>query len=99
MTETPDQRADRLAAVACDLVQRVRDDDPDDVNRWLTLTLSDPADRWSLLFVLAAAVPDDRPFTHLTAWTVGRQRVVGELVAERYAHVMPPDPPRRKAVS
>ncbi|WP_028183481.1 hypothetical protein [Salinispora arenicola] len=61
---------DRLAAVAAELVVRVRDDDPQANARWLAATLPDPGDRERLLYVLAAAVPDDRPWLHLTAWTV-----------------------------
>jgi hypothetical protein len=75
--ETSDQRADRLAAIACDLVQRVRDEDPADTNRWLTYTLPDSNDRWALLFVLAAAVPTDKPWRHLTAWTLPARPQVG----------------------
>lgn len=30
--------------------------------------LPDPSDWFRLCFVLAAAVPDDRPWRHLTAW-------------------------------
>jgi hypothetical protein len=64
-----DAYADRLAEVATELVVRVRDDDPEATGRWLnTLTATEWRD---LLVVLAAAVPDDRPWLHLTAWTVG----------------------------
>lgn len=65
---TADAYADRLAAVAVELVQRVRDDDPQDNGRWLAGELPDPADQFALCFVLAAAVPDERPWAHLTAW-------------------------------
>lgn len=64
----PDDEADRLAEIAVQLVARVRDDDPEAVGRWLAHQLPDPADWWNLAFVLAAAVPMDRPFSHLTAW-------------------------------
>lgn len=65
---TSDEYADHLAEVAQELVVRVRDDDPEANNRWLA-TLTD-RERRDLLIVLAAAVPDDRPWLHLTAWTV-----------------------------
>jgi hypothetical protein len=61
--------ADRLAAVAVELAVRVRDDDPEANGRWLAAQLPDPADWFRLTFVLAAAVPDDRPWATLTAWT------------------------------
>lgn len=64
-----DDRADRLAAIAVELATRVRDDDPAANARWLHATTT-PEDRFALLFVLAAAIPDDRPWLHLTAWTV-----------------------------
>lgn len=67
---TRDDYADRLAAVATELVVRVRDDDPDANARWLHSVLPNPADREALLYVLAAAVPDDRSWAALTAWTV-----------------------------
>lgn len=60
---------DNLEALAQELVIRVRDDNPEANGRWLA-SLSEQ-DRWSLLFVLAAAVPDDRPWRHLTMWTYG----------------------------
>jgi hypothetical protein len=59
---------DRLAQVAVELTERVRDDNPEANARWLATALPDPADHFRLLFVLAAAVPDDRPWSHLTAW-------------------------------
>ena len=62
MTDT-----DRLAEIAAQLAGRVRDDDPDANARWLT-AVTDEADRWALLFVLAAMVPDDRSVTELTGW-------------------------------
>ena len=59
---------DTLAEVACELVTRVRDDDPEDNGRWLAATLPNPDDRWALLFILAAAIPDDRPWSELIGW-------------------------------
>jgi hypothetical protein len=63
---------DRLERVAVELVVRIRDDDPDAVNRWLTSQLPDPIDWYRLAFVLAAAVPDDRTWRQLTAWAYTR---------------------------
>jgi hypothetical protein len=62
---------DRLAQVAQEMVVRVRDDDPDDNARWLQ-NMTTPDERWALLFVLAAAVPDDMTWTELTEWTTYR---------------------------
>jgi hypothetical protein len=59
---------DRLAQVAAQLAARVRDDEPDANARWLLATTS-ADERWALLFVLAAAVPDDRPWRQLVLWT------------------------------
>lgn len=61
--------ADRLAAVAAELVVRVRDDPPEANLRWLNAQLPEQRQQRDLLFVLAAAVPDDRPWLHLTGWT------------------------------
>ena len=70
---TPDERADVLAAVAVELVGRVRDDEPAAVHRWLRERVA--GDEWlGLAVVLAAAVPDDRPWMQLTAWTVMMRR-------------------------
>jgi hypothetical protein len=70
VSETCDERADRLAEVAVQLAARVRDDAPDDYGRWLAAQITDPADWPALAVILAAAVPLDQPWTHLTAWTV-----------------------------
>lgn len=59
---------DTLASIAQQLIARVRTDGPEENARWLT-NVTDESDRWALLFVLAAAVPDDRTWSHLTAWT------------------------------
>jgi len=58
----------RLTALAQDLIVRVRDDDPEANARWLAMETT-AEERTALLFVLAAAVPDDRPWTELVAWT------------------------------
>lgn len=65
-----DMNIDDLEALAQELVVRVRDDSPEDNGRWLTNVTSEE-ERWALLFVLAAAIPDDRPWRHLTMWTYG----------------------------
>lgn len=68
MTETRDERADRLAGIAVQLVARVRDEPADANWRWLIAVCPDPLDREALAFVLAAAVPVDRSWPHLTRW-------------------------------
>ena len=70
---------DDLAAIAVQLVARVRDDDPEANGRWLATVLPDPADWFRLAFVLAAAVPDGVAWSHLTAWA--RVQSVRELAA------------------
>jgi hypothetical protein len=67
-TEPSQEHVDRLAAIAVQLVERVRDDNPQANLRWLLAQLPDENDRLQLAFVLAAAVPTDRPWSHLTAW-------------------------------
>lgn len=62
---------DELADIAQELICRVRDDDPEGNGRWLLNTTTE-ADRFALLFVLAAAVPDDRPWTALVGWAATR---------------------------
>lgn len=62
---------DRLESVAAQLAARVRDEDPEDNRCWLENELPDPADWFRLCFALAAAVPDDRTWTELTAWHTG----------------------------
>jgi hypothetical protein len=59
---------DQLAAIAAELAVRVRDETPDANAAWLAAELPDPADWFRLAFVLAAAIPDDRSWTALTAW-------------------------------
>lgn len=58
----------RLESIAAQLAARVRDDDPDANRRWL-LAITDEHDRWALLFILAAAVPVEKPWTELLRWT------------------------------
>lgn len=97
---TPDERADVLAAVAVELVGRVRDDEPAAFHRWLRHALVDAGftapddDSLAMMTVLACAVPDDRPWTHLTAWTLMRKDLRTERFGpipwrERYAKPTP----------
>jgi hypothetical protein len=60
---------DRLAEIAVELAVRIRDYDPEANGRWLRAQLPDAADWFRLAFVLAAAIPDDRTWNELTAWT------------------------------
>lgn len=61
---------DELAAIAIELAGRVRDVDPEANGRWLAAVLPEPGDWFRLAFVLAAAIPDDRSWRQLTAWTL-----------------------------
>ena len=58
---------DRLASIAQQLAGRVRDDDPVANARWLA-AVTTAEEREALLYVLAAAVPDDRTWDELTGW-------------------------------
>ena len=60
----------KLEAIAQQLAARVREDDPDANQRWLH-TQTTAAEREHLLYVLAAAVPDDKPWVELVAWIDG----------------------------
>lgn len=60
----------RLTALAQELIVRVRDEDPEANARWLTYETT-AEERTALLFVLAAAVPDDRPWSQLVEWVDG----------------------------
>lgn len=59
---------DRLQEIAQQLAARVRDDDPTANQRWLH-NVTTPQEREALLYVLAMAVPIDRPWSELVAWT------------------------------
>lgn len=72
---------DRLASIASQLAARVRDDNAEANARWLQAMLPDPEERDALPFVLAAAVPDDRPWLELTAWAREREPPKPGLVA------------------
>lgn len=61
--EPSQEHIDRLARVAIQLSERVRDDNPEANARWLLAELPSPVDRFQLLFVLAAAIPQDRPWS------------------------------------
>lgn len=63
-----------LARIAVELAVRVRDVDPEANGIWLRAVLPEPADWFRLAFVLAAAVPDDRSWKQLTAWTLNTDR-------------------------
>jgi len=63
-----DDCAARLASIAMQLADRVRDEDPEDVGVWLRRELTTWEDWTQIVFVLAAAVPVDVPFSTLTAW-------------------------------
>lgn len=75
---------DKLASIAQQLAGRVRDDDPIANQRWLHL-LTTPEEREALLYLLAAAVPVDVPWTQLTAWARISAKVKDdpEVIAER----------------
>lgn len=64
MAATPDH----LASIALELSYRVREEDPEANGAWLAQRLPDPGDRWALIFVIAAAIPQDRTWHDLTAW-------------------------------
>jgi hypothetical protein len=64
---------DELAAIACQLVARIREDEPEANAAWLTAQVPNPVDWFRLCFALAAAVPMDQSWKNLTAWaTVAR---------------------------
>lgn len=58
--------ADRLAALACELAGRIRDEDPAEVHA--ELANMNHAQLVSLASVMAALIPDDRPLSELLAW-------------------------------
>ena len=64
MTE---DRQQRLVELACELINRVRDVEPERNGTWLeSLT---PRERWDLLFVLAAMVDPSVPLNVSLGWT------------------------------
>lgn len=71
---------DRLASIAQQLACRVRDDNAEANARWLA-AVTTPEERDALLYMLAGAIPDDRPWLELTAWARERQPPKPGLVA------------------
>lgn len=69
MTSDLSRSPDDLARIALELATRVRDEATERNGIWLAAVLPEPGDWFRLCFVLAAAIPDDRSWTHLTAWT------------------------------
>lgn len=83
---------DELVSIASQLVARVHDDDPQANGRWLA-AVTDAEDRWALLFVLAAMVPDEVATVDLLEWTMPlplrtglstEGPSYGDVVAERF---------------
>lgn len=70
LTRSPDD----LARIAIELAGRVRDVDAERNGTWLAAVLPEPGDWFRLAFVLAAAIPDDRSWSQLTAWTLTPDR-------------------------
>ena len=77
MAETADEIAARLEKVAIELSCRVRDYPADDNARWVVGQV-DAVDLVRLTLILAAAIPVDLPWRHLTAW-VGQPAKVTQL--------------------
>lgn len=61
---------DELSSIAQQLVGKLRDEDPEAVNRWLSSVMPCSTDWYRLCFVLAAAVPDDKRWSELMGWWV-----------------------------
>lgn len=74
MSDPRDDLADRLAAVAVELIGRVREYDPADVHRWLVTEVAGVNEWIGLTMILAAVVPDDQPWSELKAWVTQTQR-------------------------
>lgn len=88
---------DELASIAIQLAMRLRDEDadPEANGRWLREMLPDPNDHFRLCFVLAAAIPDDRPWTALTAWAYLRHGVTPDPEPVDEGPVLRPAPSAR----
>lgn len=72
MTETPDERADRLIRIGLDVADRIRDEDPTAVAR--TLDSLDRTELRDLVILLGAAVDISAPVSMLFGWWHGRPR-------------------------
>lgn len=95
-----DDLADRLASVAIGLAVRLRDDEPDANLRWLRGQVT-PEELEALVFVLAAAVPIEVPWTLLTDWTT-RPLDTMQAIEERrriLAEALRPGATRRRAAA
>jgi hypothetical protein len=79
-----DERNDRLAEIADEWRHRLRVESPEDNRRWLHANTS-PEDREDLLYVLGAAVADDKAWLSLTAWIEPKPdpKHVDEIAVER----------------
>ena len=86
---------DQLAAIALELIVRVRDEPMEDNRVWLTEKLPDSNDWFRLAFVLAVAVPTDRSWLQLTAWTLVRPVFVGRTF-EEVEHEKPEPKPKQR---
>ncbi len=84
MPELTEERQRRLIAEACELINRVRDVDPERNGTWLESIRGDWRD---LLIVLAAMVDPEVPVGRALAWThvLAEERFgpVAELARER----------------
>lgn len=89
-----DEHAERLKTVAGELVTRMHRDDADTIAEWMGTQLPDPADWFRLCFVLACAVPTNRPFGHQLQWV---ESYVPRVIAERRAVLADALSPQREA--
>lgn len=102
MAALTDEAAGKLAALACELAGRVREYPPQDNARWL-LARTDTADRWGMLFVMAAALPVERPWGELIEWVGMGKSDYEKTRDERFPRPeevererdRPPPPPRK----
>lgn len=80
-----DSRVDELAQVAAQLAARVRDEEPNVIAHWLERVAPSAEDQRALVFILAAAIPIDTPFAHLTAWVRTAAVERDEVIKQRRA--------------
>lgn len=94
MTETPDQRAERLLGIGLDIAARIRDEHPADVAR--ALGHLDQAQLRDLALLLAACVDVDQPRRRLLAWwnDPALFHPADKLQAERYKTTPPVPKPK-----